>query len=143
MTFNSMATSLVAILLLLVGSLTVQAQPTVKVYRVGFMSPLAAYPESSSLRAFRQGLRELGYVEGTNIIIEKRFAEGRPERFPELIAELLSLNVDVLAVGSEVGVQAAKRATSTIPKTGHQPAGRQTTRAYDPAIVAAASGPGH
>ena len=104
-----------AALFLLIGSLAVQAQPAVRVHRVGFISPLPGTPEPPTLRAFRQGLRELGYVEGQNVILETRFAEGRQDRLPGLVAELLRLKVDVLAVGSEVGALAAKSATTTVP----------------------------
>jgi putative ABC transport system substrate-binding protein len=68
--------------------------------------------------AFRQGLRELGYVEGKNVILESRFAEGRSERFPELVAEMIRLKVDVLVVGSPSGALAAKRANTTVPIVG-------------------------
>jgi putative ABC transport system substrate-binding protein len=67
------------------------------------------------LRAFRQGLRELGYVEGKNVIIETRFAEGRNERLPELVAELLRRRIDVLLAGSTPGALAAKKTTTTVP----------------------------
>jgi putative ABC transport system substrate-binding protein len=63
----------------------------------------------------RQGLRELGYVEGQSVILETRFAEGRTERLPELVAETLRLNIDVLVVGSTLGAVAAKRATTIVP----------------------------
>ena len=67
------------------------------------------------MRALREGLRELRYVEGRNVIVEARFADGRSERFPKLVAELISLKVDVLVVGSTVGALAAKKATTTVP----------------------------
>lgn len=70
----------------LAAPLAAEAQQAV--YRVGLVSPLSSVPEPIQLHAFRQGLRELGYVEGTNLIIETRFAEGRNERLPELIAEV-------------------------------------------------------
>jgi len=65
--------------------------------------------------AFRQGLKELGYVEGRNIVVEARFAEGRVERFPALVAELIGLKVDVLLAGSPAGAVAAKKASTTVP----------------------------
>src|SRR5207244_3584263 len=67
------------------------------------------------IESFRQGLRELGYVEGQNIAIEYRFAEGRPERLPALAAELVRLKVDVIVAGGPPAPGAAKQATGTIP----------------------------
>ena len=80
--------------------------------RIGFVSPISP---GSTIDAFRQGLREVGYVEGQNVIVETRFAEARLERLPELIAEVIRLKVDVLVVGSSAGALAAKRATTTVP----------------------------
>ena len=101
-----------AAVLLLAGSVAAQAQQAARVYRIGFVSPTSPGPTSL---AFREGLREVGYVEGQNVIVETRFAEGRSERLPELVAEVLRLKVDVLVVGSTLGALAAKRATATIP----------------------------
>ena len=67
------------------------------------------------MRAFREALLERGYVEGKNVIVEVRFAEGRPEIFPELLADLIKLKVDVIVAGSSMGALSAKKATSTIP----------------------------
>ena len=94
--------------------LAAHAQQAAKVYRIGFLgdSP-AAYPEATE--AFRQGLRDLGYVEGRNIAIEYRWAEGKPERMREFAEELVRLKVDVIIVPSSIYTEAAKRATSTIP----------------------------
>lgn len=113
LTLGTFVAPLAAAVLLLDGSVAAEAQQTV--YRVGFVSPLLPVPEPIQLRAFRQVLRELGYVEGKNVIIETRFAEGRNERLPELVAELLRLKVDVLLAGSTPGALAAKRATTTVP----------------------------
>jgi putative tryptophan/tyrosine transport system substrate-binding protein len=90
------------------------AQQAGKLYRIGFLgdSP-AAFSEPTE--AFRQGLRDLGYVEGRNITIEYRWAEGKPERMRELAEELVGLKVDVIIVPSSIYTEAAKRATSTIP----------------------------
>jgi putative ABC transport system substrate-binding protein len=91
------------------------AQQTAKVARIGYLSPnLAA---NSHLRdAFLQGLRDLGYVEGRNVVIEYRDAEGKVERHPALVAELVALKVDVIVVaGSTLTAQTAKQATSTLP----------------------------
>ena len=69
-----------------------------------------------SLReAFRQGLRDLGYFEGKNILIEYRYADGKPERLPELAAELVGLKLDLIVVATTTGAQAAKKMTTTIP----------------------------
>jgi putative ABC transport system substrate-binding protein len=83
-----------------------------RVYRIGFVGSDASGPQ---IDAFREGLKELGYVEGKNVVLETRFAEGRSERFPELIAQVLRLKVDVLVVGSTPAARAAKKATTTVP----------------------------
>jgi putative ABC transport system substrate-binding protein len=90
------------------------AQQAGRVYRIGFLadSP-AAFSEPTE--AFRQGLRDLGYVEGRDITIEYRWAEGKPERIRELAGELVRLKVDLIVVPSSIYTEAAKRATSTIP----------------------------
>lgn len=93
------------------------AQPSAKVWRIGFLGPTAANSPvyASRVEAFRVGLRELGYVEGRNIAIEFRWAEGKAERLPALAAELAALKVDVLVTATTPGALAAKRATKTIP----------------------------
>jgi putative ABC transport system substrate-binding protein len=90
-------------------------QPTKKVPRIGFLASRSPTSSSSVTEAFRQGLRELGYVEGQNIRIEYRHAEGKPDRFLDLATELLRLKVDVIVTSSTPGVLAAKKASSTIP----------------------------
>jgi len=93
--------------------LAASAQTQPKILRVGFV--FSATNDGKGLEAFRQGLRELGYVEAQTIVLEVRSAEGRLERIPELVAELVGLKVDVLvAVGAPAAV-AAKNATQTIP----------------------------
>jgi len=94
--------------------LPAEAQQPKKVSRIGF---LAATPSGSSDRTetFRQGLRELGYVEGKNIIIEYRRAEGQFERLPDLAAELVHLKVDVIVASGSASTRCAKEATATIP----------------------------
>jgi putative ABC transport system substrate-binding protein len=98
--------------LLLSGIVAAQAQQMPRVYRIGFVGSDASGPQ---IDAFREGLKELGYVEGKNVVLETRFAEGRSERFPELIAQGLRLKVDVLVVGSTPAARAAKKATTTVP----------------------------
>jgi ABC-type uncharacterized transport system substrate-binding protein len=90
------------------------AQEARKLYRIGFLSDSpAVYAES--IEAFRRGLRELGWIDGQNIAIEYRWAEGRSERMRELAEELVRLKVDIIVVPSSIYTEAAKRATSTIP----------------------------
>jgi putative ABC transport system substrate-binding protein len=100
---------------LLAAPLAADAQAPAKVPRIGFLLPLAPTDNPYLLEAFRQGLRELGYVEGQTITIEYRFAEGRAERLPALAAELVRLKVDVIVTGGPPAPEAAKQATGTIP----------------------------
>jgi putative ABC transport system substrate-binding protein len=95
--------------------LSAQAQQPTKIPRIGFLctTPLAAY--SARIGAFRQGLHDLGYVEGKNILIEYRSAEGRSDRLAELAAELVRLKVDLIVSSGPTATPAAKEATSTIP----------------------------
>ncbi|HEX9569679.1 MAG TPA: ABC transporter substrate-binding protein [Rhodospirillales bacterium] len=99
---------------ILSAPLAAEAQQAGKIYRVGFLwdSP-AVFPDA--IEAFRQGLRNLGYVEGRSVAIEYRWAEGKPERMRELAEELVRLKVDVIVAPSSIYTGAAKRATSTIP----------------------------
>ncbi|HEX9662050.1 MAG TPA: ABC transporter substrate-binding protein, partial [Candidatus Binatia bacterium] len=92
-----------------------QAQQATKVPRIGWLGsvPMRGVPERQE--AFRRGLRDLGYVEGKNIVIEWRSAEGKANRFPGLAAELVRLKVDVIVTAGEGGTRVAKQATSTIP----------------------------
>ena len=94
------------------------AQQPGKMPRIGFVEPGAAAVNGHFLDAFRQGLRALGWVEGQNLVIEDRWAEGQYERFPALLAELLQLKVQVIVVSSGVGTLAAKQATATVPIVG-------------------------
>jgi ABC-type uncharacterized transport system substrate-binding protein len=103
---------------LLAAPLAAEAQPTGKVYRVGYLSALSGSgPQvQRPLDAFRQRLRELGYVEGQSIAIEYRWAEGKVERLPALAAELVRLKVDVIVASGGLPVaQAAQQAPKTIP----------------------------
>ena len=93
----------------------VEAQQPAKVPRVGFLTGAPLSSQSARNEAFRQGLRELGYVEGKNIVIEWRSYEGKMDRLPVLAAELVRLKVDVIVTGGSSDIRAAKEATSTIP----------------------------
>ena len=96
----------------------VRAQQPAKVPRIGFLSnrvsPTRVTPDLIA-DAFRQGVRNLGYIEGKNILIEHRYAEGKEEMLPTLVAELLQLKVDVIVSATLRGIRAAKQATKTIP----------------------------
>ena len=92
-----------------------QAQQPTKVPRIGFLHGASASAIAARIEAFRQGLRELGYVEGKNIVIEWRYAEGKLDRLPALAAELVRLKVDVIVTAGPAATRAAKEATSTIP----------------------------
>jgi putative ABC transport system substrate-binding protein len=92
-----------------------QAQQSAQVPRIGFLASGSSSSFSSQTEAFRQGLRQLGYVEGQNIVIEYRYAEGKTDRFADLATELIRFKVDVIVTASTPGVLAAKKASSTIP----------------------------
>ena len=93
-----------------------QAQQAGKIPRIGYLSPVSASRDSTRREAFRQGLQELGYIEGQKVTIEYRFAEGRLNRFAELATELVRLKVDVIiAAGGSPLARAVKSATGTIP----------------------------
>jgi putative ABC transport system substrate-binding protein len=91
------------------------AQPAGKVHRIGFLGNSTAALEANLVQPFRDGLRELGYVEGRDVAIEYRWAEGQYERFPALIVELIALKVEVLVTAGTPAALAVKRATTTIP----------------------------
>src|SRR4051794_12524075 len=86
------------------------AQQQGKVWRVGILSPTSASLSTSHANAFLKGMRELGYIEGRNLVLEWRFADGKLERLPALAAELVQLNVDVIVVQSSPAISAAQRA---------------------------------
>ena len=99
----------------LAAPLLAAAQHAGKIYRIGVLEVVAAAANTANLDAFRGGLRELGYVEGLNVVIDYRSADGRPERFGDLAKELVRLNVDLIVTRGEQAALAAKRATTTIP----------------------------
>src|SRR5215475_6499747 len=93
-----------------------EAQQPKKVPRIGYLSTLNPASESFRSEAIRLALRERGYIEGQNIAIEYRYAEGKLERYPELLAELVRLKVDIIVVAAgDAAIKAAKNATKTIP----------------------------
>ncbi len=99
---------------LLTGSL-VQAQQPTKIARIGYLTGATPIGQAARIEAFRQGLRELGYVEGQNVTIEYRWADGKFEQLPDLAAELVRLKVDVIVAVVTQASLAAKKATGTIP----------------------------
>jgi putative ABC transport system substrate-binding protein len=104
------------ILSMFVALLAVDAQPTGKVYHIGVLETTSATLNVPNLDAFRRGLRELGYIEGQNLVIEYRSADGRPERFLDLATELVRLPVDLILTRGTPAALAAKQATQgTIP----------------------------
>jgi hypothetical protein len=93
--------------------LAAQAQP--KIPRIGFMGNSTAALEANLVDAFREGLRELGYEEGRNIVIEYRWADGKYDRFPALVAELIAAKVDAIVTAGTPAALAVKKATTTVP----------------------------
>jgi putative tryptophan/tyrosine transport system substrate-binding protein len=91
------------------------AQQATKFPRIGYLTGATRDGQAARIEAFRQGLRELGYVEGKNIVIEYRYAEGKLDRLPALLAELVRLKVDIIVTAGPPGTRAAKEAAVTIP----------------------------
>src|SRR5262245_30476559 len=116
MAMNRILLWLLTLLLLAAGTFAEAQQPN-KVPRIGYLSPVDAARESARSEGIRLALRELGYIEGQNIAIEYRYGEGKIDRYPELLAELVRLKVDIIVVaaGGDRGIQAIKNATKTIP----------------------------
>jgi putative ABC transport system substrate-binding protein len=100
---------------LLAAPLAAEAQQTGKVWRIGLLETTAPSTATPVLEAFRQGLRELGYIEGKNIAFEYRWTPGRDEQFRVLAAELVRLKVDVIVTRGTPAALAAKNATKAIP----------------------------
>jgi putative tryptophan/tyrosine transport system substrate-binding protein len=101
-------------IVLAIGNLAGAQQPG-KLPRIGLLLTIESSPPSPNVEAFRQGLRALGYVEGKNILLEYRYAEGKLDRLPDLAEGLVRLPVDVIVTALSPGIHAAKRATDTIP----------------------------
>ena len=108
---NAILTLILALVPLLITFGAVEAQPK-KVARIGVLFTSSPSPRSARIEAFRQGLRELEYVEGKDIIIEYRYGEGKPDRLPVLAAELIALNVDIIVTGGSSPTHAAREATA-------------------------------
>jgi ABC-type uncharacterized transport system substrate-binding protein len=100
---------------LLAAPLATEAQQAGKVYRIGMLERTSPATNAANFEAFRRGLRELGYVEGKNLVIEYRSADGRDERYAALATELVRLNVDLILTRGTPAALAAKNATGTIP----------------------------
>ena len=113
MTRKSIALSLALILAVLAAPLAAEGQQVGKVYRIGYLS-IASGP-SPRTEALRQGLRELGYIEGKNITIEYRFAQEKADRLRGLATELVNLKVDLIVTGGPTATRAAQQATRTLP----------------------------
>jgi ABC-type uncharacterized transport system substrate-binding protein len=107
--------SILFVVVLLAVAGIAEPQQLTKIPRIGFLGATSPAALAARVQAFRQGLHELGYVEGKNIVLEYRWAEGRNERLPDLAAELVRLKVDVIVTAGPTDNRAAKEATNTIP----------------------------
>src|SRR5690349_7616791 len=103
------------LLTVFLATVSAQAQPLEKLPRIGFLAATSAAVEKSRIEAFQEGLREAGYVDGKNIGIEYRWAEGKLDRLAELAAQLVRLKVDIIVSGGSTSSRATKEATTTIP----------------------------
>ena len=113
--------SIMVTVMLLAVAVVAEAQQQKKIPRIGSLYAGAPSTQSARIEAFRQGLRDLDYVEGKNIVIERRYAEGKFDRLPDLAAELVHLKVDVIvAAGGIQAIRAAKNATN-VTVDAHQP----------------------
>ena len=122
--------------------LAARAQQADKVWRIGDLSAVSRESASRSVAALQQGMRELGYVEGKDFVIEWRSVEGRYERFPEIATELVRLKVDIFITGVTAALPALQRATTTIPIVmaySTDPVGNASSRAW---CIPAATSPG-
>src|SRR5262249_42893439 len=107
--------SILVVVVLLAVAVIAEAQQPTKIPRTAYL--IGSYLSTMTARteAFRQGLRELGYVEGKNIVIEWRSAEGKIDRLPALASELVRLKVDIIVTNGPISTRSAKQATATIP----------------------------
>src|SRR5215831_18445246 len=112
---TSRRTFLAGTVSLLAAPLTAEAQPLTKIPRIGLLFVPSESFMAELVQVFRQGLRELGWVEGQTVAIESRYAEGQVDRLPQLAAELVALRVAVIVTADSPAINAAARATTTIP----------------------------
>jgi len=112
---TSRRTFLTGSIVVAVAPFAAAAQPLGKLRRIGYLGPVSPSAGARLLESFRQGLRDLGYVEGHNIAIDYRWADGRPDRFPALAAELIELRVNAIVTYNNPAVAALQQATRTIP----------------------------
>src|SRR4030095_16597016 len=113
---KAVLTAIITLVVVLAAAVIAEAQQPKKVARIGYLSSLSPSSESTRAEAIRLALRELGYIEGQNIAIEYRYAEGKLNRYPEVAADLVRLKVDIIVVAGGSGViRAARNATKTIP----------------------------
>ena len=115
MIYRTFAFGVIITLVICGTAFTAAAQQPTKVIQIGYLTGESVSANAARTEAFRQGLRELDYVEGKNIVIETRYAEGKLDRLPALAAELVRLKVNVIVTGAPAATRAAKAATSTIP----------------------------
>jgi len=115
MRLHSVGLVVMLTLAILIAPRAADAQPSTNVPRIGYLSPSSSGAFLFYIEGFRRGLRTLGYVEGQTIIVEYRYMEGKAERLPELAAELVRMQVDVIVVQTARAVQAVQQATSRIP----------------------------
>ena len=112
---RKLAEIIVFIIVFATSELMAQAQQPNKIFRIGFLNAGSPATSPSREAAFRQGLRELGYIDGKNIVIDHRYADGKLDRLPMLAAEFVRLKVDVIVTGGGISTRSAKEATVTIP----------------------------
>ena len=107
--------SILFVVMLFAVAIITEAQQPAKIPRIGYLSAASRSTSPARIEAFLQGLRDLGYVEGKNIVIEYRFAEGKLDRLPALVAELVRLKVDLIVTTASRETRASREATNTIP----------------------------
>ena len=107
------------VIALLAAPVIAESQSPAKTFRVGMLSPLSAGSEAANEKAFRDTLRDLGYVGGQNAVIERRYADGQAERLPALAADLVRTRVDVILAWPTPAVRAAQQASTTVPIVIH------------------------